>query len=248
MKRIGIAFLLVAGAVAAVFFLRRSEPAAPVVKPEVKAETKAPVEPMKFEAPLGGEYVPLPEDDGEHGEFTTSTDILKQQLFKKEPKLGEFDSFREHVLPDSATREAYRKLLADEAMLAQVKDDLLHPKDLKDTTATNVKRLMQIDYLRESLAWKDNPKREKVMDAVAGIISEDSFAPGMPADVKRSLAASKMELFEIFSGHDAARTAALVEQAKGTRQEKLVQYFAEANERRIAKERELSLQSKTTNP
>lgn len=247
MKRIGIAILLAAGAIAAVFFLRRSEPAAPAPTPEAKpvaaANPSTPAAP-----PMAGESVPLPEDDGEHGEFTTSTDILKQQLFKTDPRLGEFDSFREHVLPDAATREAYRKLLSDEAMLADVADDLTHPKDLKDTMATNVKRLMQIDYLRESLAWKDNPKRDKVMSAVEGIISEDSFAAGMPSDVKRSLAATKMELFEIFSGHDSERTASLVQQAKGTRQEKLVQYIAESNERRIAKERELSLQGQKPNP
>jgi hypothetical protein len=248
MKRIGIAFLLAVGAIAAVFFLRRSEPAAPAPASEPKPAAAAPSAPQPAAAPLVGEAVPLPDDDGEHGEFTTSTDILKQQLFKTDPRLGEFDAFREHVLPDAATREAYRKLLADEEMIADVTDDLAHPKDLKDSMATNVKRLMQIDYLRESLAWKDNPKREKVMASVEGIISEDSFGAGMPADVKRSLAATKMELFEIFSGHDAERTAALVDKAKGTRQEKLVQYFAETNERRIAKERELSIQGQKPNP
>lgn len=247
MKRIGIAFLLAVGAIAAVFFLRRSEPAAPTPTSETRP-VAAPVAPTPATAPLVGEAVPLPEDDGEHGEFTTSTDILKQQLFKTDPRLGEFDSFREHVLPDAATREAYRKLLSDEEMIADVTEDLLHPKDLKDTMSTNVKRLMQIDYLRESLAWKENPKREKVMASVEGIIGEDSFAAGMPADVKRSLAATKMELFEIFSGHDAERTASLVVKAKGTRQEKLVQYFAETNERRIAKERELSIQGQKPNP
>lgn len=247
MKHIGIAFLLAIAAIAAVYFLSGSEPAAPVA-PAAKpaAPVTAPI--AKTAAPLMGEAVPLPEDEGEHGEFTTSTDILKQQLFKTEPRLEEFDSFREHVLPDAATREAYRKLLSDEEMLADVADDLAHPKDLKDTMATNVKRLMQIDYLRESLAWKDNPKRAKVIAAVEGIISEDSFAATMPADVKRSLAASKMELFEILSGHDSERTASLVQSAKGTRQEKLVQYFAEANERRIAKERELSLQGQKPTP
>jgi hypothetical protein len=219
------------------------------MKAEAPAPSAAPAASSLASAPpAAGEPVPLPEDDGEHGEFTTSTDIFKQQLFKREPKLGEFDSFREHVLPDEAMRAAYHKLLADEGMLAQVRDDLLHPKYTKDTPETNVKRLMQIDYLRESMAWKENPKREKVLAAVESIVAEDAFSSGMALDVKRSLAATKMELYEIFSGHDIARTTALLEKAKGTRQEAMMQYFADANQRRIAKERELSLQAKSPSP
>jgi hypothetical protein len=113
---------------------------------------------------------------------------------------------------------------------------------------TNVKRLMQIDYLRESLAWKDNPARADVIDMVATVIAEDAFAAGMPGDVKRSLAATKMELFQILSGHDAALVQKLVEKAQGTRVEAMLKYFAESNQRRIEKERELSLQAKAPSP
>jgi hypothetical protein len=215
-----------------------TERPAPAAEPRPAAQPSIP--PMLA---LREEKVELPEDEGEHGEFTTATDIFKQKLFKKEPKLAQFDYFREHVLLDSATREDYRKLLADKAMLEQTRNELLHPKDTKDTTETNVKRLMQVDYLREALAWKEHPGRAQVLDMVESIILEDSFTAQMPPDVKRSLSATKMELYEIFSTHEPARALALVEKARGTRLDKMVQYFAEYNQRRIVKERELSVQA-----
>jgi hypothetical protein len=219
-----------------------TRPAKAEPSPEAKPAAPAPpsVPPM-LASP--GTPVNLPEDEGEHGEFTTSTDILKQRLFKKEPKLAQFDYFREHVLLDSVTREDYRKLLADKAMLAKVRNDLLHPTDRKDTTESNVKRLMEIDYLREAMDWKEHPGRKDMLAEVEKIILEDSFTADMPADVKRSLAATKLELYEIYSAQAPERALALVDEARGTRLEKMLEYFAEHNQRRLAKERELSLQA-----
>lgn len=216
-------------------------------EPSTRAATPPPtqiaVPPMlaPVETPLN-----RPEDEGEHGEFTTSTDILKQQLFKKEPKLAQFDYFREHVLLDSVTREDYRKLLADKSMLEQTRNELLHPKDAKITMASNVKRLMQIDYLREAMDWKEHPQRTGLLDDVERIILEDTFTSEMPPDVKRALAATKMELFEILYKQDPARAQSLVEKARGTRLEQMLAFFADHNQRRLAKERELSLQAQNT--
>lgn len=211
---------------------------APESKPAAPAQPSVPPLLASPETPVN-----LPEDEGEHGEFTTSTDILKQKLFKKEPKLAQFDYFREHVLLDSVTREDYRKLLADKAMLEKVRNDLLHPTDLKDTNESNVKRLMEIDYLREAMDWKEHPERKDLLAEVERIILEDSFTADMPVDVKRSLAASKMELYEIYSAQAPERALALVGEARGTRLEKMLEYFGEHNQRRLARERELSLQA-----
>ena len=224
-------------------------PAPVAARPETPPAPKPAAAPAQPSIPpmLARNEVNLPEDEGEHGEFTTSTDILKQKLFKKEPKLAQFDYFREHVLLDSVTREDYRKLLADKDMLQKVREDLLHPTDPKDTMESNVKRLMEIDYLREAMDWKEHPDRKNLLSEVERIILEDSFTAEMPADIKRSLAATKMELYEIFSAQAPERALAMVEKARGTRLEKLMQYFAEHNQRRLAKERELSLQAQKQN-
>ena len=247
-------------AVVAVKIALSGEPEVPPVPEqeqiaEAPSEPPPPLEPILVKPPLAppaseGEFtmaqaVNLPEDEGEHGEFTTSTDILKQKVFKADPKLAQFDYFREHVLLDSVSREDYRKLLRDKEMLEQTRNDLLHPTDAKESMQGNVKRLMKIDYLREGLSWKENPDRAALLDMVENIILEDSFTAEMDPSIKRSLAATKLELYQLFSDHDPARALAMVEKAQGTRLEKMLQYFAESNQLRLDREREISLQART---
>ncbi|HEX5744737.1 MAG TPA: hypothetical protein VFZ09_00760 [Archangium sp.] len=185
----------------------------------------------------------IPGEEGEHGEFTTNTDLMKQKIFKTEPKLAQFDYFREHVLLDSNGRKDYQALLADRAMYEQTRQSLLHPESAKDSMPANVKRLMQVDYLREALAWKENPERKPLLSEVERIILEDSFGPDMAPDVKRSLAATKFELFELLYRQDPERALALAESARGTRLEKLMEYIATRAQGIVAKEKEMSLQA-----
>jgi hypothetical protein len=217
-------------------------PAAPP-KPEPASAAQAQAPAAQPPEMLAAPPEAIPGDEGVHGEFTTSTDLVKQKIFKTEPKLAQFDYFREHVLLDSNSRKDYEALLADRAMYEQTRRALLYPTDAKDTVESNIKRLMQIDYLREALAWKENPERSHLISEVEALLREDSFGPTMPPDVKRSVAATKMELFEILHDQEPGRTQALVEAARGTRLEKLMEYIAARNQRRLAKEKELSLQA-----
>lgn len=188
------------------------------------------------------------EDEAAPGEFTTETDLRKQRVFKTEPKLAEFDYFREHVLQDSVTREAYRRLLSDQAFVAKTRNDLLHPEGTENPNEANAKRLMEIDYLRESIRWKENPARAKVMDEVARVISEDSFEPEMHLALKRSISATKMELYEVFAEQDPNRARLLVDAAKGTRLEGMLQYFRTHDQQRLAKEAQLGLGQQGAEP
>ncbi len=184
-----------------------------------------------------------PGDEGEHGEFTTSTDLVKQKIFKTEPKLAQFSYYREHVLLDSNSRKDYEALLADRAMYEQTRHALLYPMEARDSMESNIQRLIRIDYLREALAWRANPERGHLLSEVESLILEDSFGSTMPPDVKRSVAATKMELFELFHDQEPGRARAMVEAARGTRLERLLEYIAARNQRRLAKEKELSLQA-----
>jgi len=194
-------------------------------------------------SPLASAPAAAPGDDGEPGEFTTTTDRVKAELFKTEPELARFDSFREHVLLDSNGREDYEALLADTRMYEQLRRALSASTEAEETLESSVKRLMQIDYLREALAWRQNPARAQLVSTVERIILEDSFTAELSPGARRSMAATRMELFEIFADQEPERAGALVEAAKGTPLEKLVRHFAARNQRRLVKERELSVQA-----
>ncbi|HYO74515.1 MAG TPA: hypothetical protein VEU33_51420 [Archangium sp.] len=218
-------------------------PPAPVAAAPPAAQAR-PAAPLPQPPELLAAPEELPGEEGEHGEFTTNTDLMKQKLFKTEPKLAQFDYFREHVLLDSNGRKDYQALLADRTMYEQTRHALLHPEAAQqDSMPANVKRLMQIDYLREALAWKENPERPQLLTEVERIILEDAFGPEMAPDVKRSLAATKFELFELLYRQEPERAQALVVAARGTRLEKLLEYVATRSQRIVAKEKELSLQA-----
>ncbi|HZH17443.1 MAG TPA: hypothetical protein VE057_24030 [Archangium sp.] len=219
-------------------------PSRPAPAPPPAEQARPPSPPQPPELLAAPEEIPG--EEGEHGEFTTTTDLVKQKIFKTEPKLAQFDYFREHVLLDSNGRKDYQALLADKTMYEQLRQALLHPTDAKESVESSFKRLMQIDYLREALAWKENPERSHLISALENIILEDSFGPGMNPDVKRSLAATKFELFELLYRQDPERARALVEAARGTRLEKLLEHVATRTQRIVAKEKELSLQAQRT--
>ncbi|WP_224364842.1 hypothetical protein [Hyalangium versicolor] len=207
----------------------RDAPAARPVVPQPPALLAAPEE--------------IPGEEGPHGEFTTTTDLLKAKLFKTEPELARFDYFREHVLLDSEARKDYEALLADTRMYEQQRRALGSPAEGDASLEASVQRLMRIDYLREALAWRQNPSRESLLSTLEGILLEDSFRPGLPLYARRSMAATRMELYELFADQEPERARALVEAARGTSLEKLLQYIAAHNQRRLAKEQELSLQA-----
>ncbi|MFE8598787.1 hypothetical protein [Archangium violaceum] len=221
-------------------------PAVPSRPAPTPAEQARPSAPLPKPPELLAAPEEFPGEEGEHGEFTTTTDVVKQKIFKTEPRLAQFDYFREHVLLDSNGRKDYQVLLADRSMYEQTRSALSHPGDDKDSMESNVKRLMRIDYLREALSWKENPERPHLLSTLEGIILEDSFEPGMGPEVKRSLAATKFELFELLYKQDPERARALVGSARGTRLEKLMEYIATRTQRIVAKEQDLSLQAKRT--
>jgi hypothetical protein len=221
----------------------QAEAPPPAPAPAAHAEANARPAPA---APAEPSPVPkpeeIPQDEGTHGEFTSSLDLVKEKLLKQDVDLAKFDYFHKRVLKDSVLRGDYHKLLSDRAMLNRTKEQLLHPPGGTDGTEANVRRLMQIDQLREALSWKENPERDQVLAMVEEIILADAFHSGLQPDAKRSLAATKLELYEIFSENSPERALKLVEMAKGGRLEKMLAYFAEHNQRRLAKEHEISLQ------
>ncbi|WP_224240222.1 hypothetical protein [Hyalangium gracile] len=185
----------------------------------------------------------VPGEEGAHGPFTTTTDLLKARIFKAAPELARFDYFREHVLLDSHARKDYEALLADTRMYEQLRRTLASPTETEPSLESSIERLMRIDFLREALAWRQNPAREQLLATVEGLLLEDSFQPGLSLHTRRSMAATRMELYELFADQEPERARALVETAKGTSLEKLIQHIAARNQRRLVKEQELSLQA-----
>lgn len=150
-----------------------------------------------------------------------------RNIFKETPALARFAYFQQHVLLDAQGKQRYHGLLADAGFFRGIRQDLRFPQELRASHKGQIRRLMGIDAIREALAWTDNPQRPSVLGLVEEILLADNIRPDLPLDLRQSLAANKLELFEILQSEEPARAAYVVERSRNTNQEALIDYVVE---------------------
>ncbi|EYF01380.1 hypothetical protein [Chondromyces apiculatus] len=164
------------------------------------------------------------DDEGDNGAL--------RAVLEGDAWLASYWDFRNRPLMGADSRASYRALLSDPEMHEKVRRDLRDPEPTGPATQRNLQQLMEIDYLRDAIAWDDNPLREELLDLVAAMITEDNFVSGSDDDMRRTKAAVKRELYEMLVEVDAARAAAVVDDCRGTRLEGLVAFLADDAARR----------------
>lgn len=151
-------------------------------------------------------------------------DVLGRVL-ANDPQLAAFKHYHRRPLLDGSSRARYRELLSDPAVMAGVKHDLLSPEEARADQASEIKRLMKIDYLREALEWKDNPMRPALIALVSELVLTDNFPPEMGMEMRVSLSGNKRELYELLYEVAPDRAQAALRSSKGTRLEPLIAYI-----------------------
>jgi hypothetical protein len=170
-------------------------------------------------------------------------DQIIEQILKDNKRLGLFMNLHKAVLPDKQTREEYRKVLSDPAMMTAMAEDLMDPGSGHPEAAEYYRRLMTVDYFEAALNWNDNPQRQKVLELMQDIIAKDNFAGDQDTSRRQVLGGSKMELYRLLFEHDAQKVTELVAQAKGTRMEPLIAWMSEEERRLRAREEEILKES-----
>ena len=243
--RVGFVSLAAAGIAAAVLMLWWGDRApAPVTATEHAAEAKAGASVHAGARPelTGGGATGVPDEpsalEDDDSDNPLAGDIRK--ILANDAQLNTFMYYHRRPLLDDAALAAYHKFLADPAVLAAMKHDLLYPEEARPDQASNIKRLMKIDYLRAALEWKDNPSRETVIAATSEIITTDNYPAGMAADMKLSLSGNKMELFQLLSETAPQQLASVIVATKGTRLEPLIGHIIKSDEARKAAEAQLA--------
>ncbi len=157
--------------------------------------------------------------------------LLRSALADREG-LQEFWRYHRAPLMSEADRDAYRDLLSDPEMHEQVRQDLLQPDEKEHASQQNLQQLITVDYLRDALAWRDNPSHADLLEMITATLLTDNFEPGQDASTRHTIGTVKMELFETLYDHAPSRAAAVVEAARGTRLEALIEFIAQHVHRR----------------
>lgn len=160
--------------------------------------------------------VPLPTVPGPGSMESAVKDVQRAN-----PQLGEFYSLRTKAIRTSREQRHYHELLADPAMLAAAREDLLSAQrggQESMTQRAELKRILNIRYMASAANLEDNPNRQNAMAAMADVVMAE-LPPGLARDARGSLLGDKMELYQYLLLNDRARADDLMMRAKGSRLE-----------------------------
>jgi hypothetical protein len=233
-KRLMMGGILVALAVVVALVLRETEdPEHPADGKTVSSATGTRIRKPAPSISLPGKQLP------NTVESALMDDEVLESIVKKDKKLELFMRYYKAVLPDEQTRDEYRKLLSDPAMMTAMAADLMDPGNGHPHSAEYYRRLMLVDYFEAALTWKGNPQRQKLLELTRDVITKDNFGGDQDSSRRQVLGGSKMELYHLLYAQDAQKAGEMVAQAKGTRMEPLLNWMAEEEVRRGTREQEI---------
>lgn len=157
----------------------------------------------------------LPSDLGltQDTQMSESPDI--NIVINKDKILEKFYGYYRKVLPSDFDRKSYEIMLSDTQMHRKVKDNILHPpSSMEERKFSVAQRMMEIDYLREVVNWKENPQQRSSIDLLEELIETNNFYADQDIDLKYSIATNKMELYQILFEYDSERAAILLDRVR----------------------------------
>jgi hypothetical protein len=240
-KTFAIAVLALA-AIAVVLSLRSARtgagdvtaPAAQSPGPEASGAQAAPGEDSMSVAPArpGSPLLPLPavfeearhraenpRDTWSAGSDEGSLDGALQRMQELNPRLGKFHTLRSKALRTSEEQQQYLDMLADPAMLAEAKNNLLAAlQGAEMPQEEELERVMQIRYMSSALTWEGNPQRDQVIASMTELVLAELPA-GLVPEVRGSLLGDKVELYQYLLLNNPALADELMARVQGTKLE-----------------------------
>jgi hypothetical protein len=218
-RRVAVLVVMVSLTVVAWLYLR---PGPTSSSTSVRAPSVGPVVSSRLPAPAGAApslsraadrptraAVPLP--------------AAMQKVLDDNPQLGQYYRLQQKVLPTEDERVALRHMLSDVELIRMLKEDLLTSEKAYSKEA-EAKRMVEVEFLSDAVAWADNPEMKAVTEAIEGFVFADNISADAPEDLAQSLAGDKMELYTQMLHRAPERAASLAERARGKNVESFLAY------------------------
>lgn len=143
---------------------------------------------------------------------------------KSEPyreKLKHYETFRSRVLLKGGEAAEKQRLLANVKPIQWIESQLSASKDFG--TETLGEHLTMIDFLEDSLTWKENPARTEALDSLERALKTNNLSHGSK-ETKQMIAGDKMELFAILTQEEPSRAKDLLERTEDKQLLNVFQY------------------------
>jgi hypothetical protein len=132
----------------------------------------------------------------------------RHTLLESDPILYEYRMLAEKVILDADERTSFHRLLQDTWLLERAKQDVLNPNTSHPLKQDSLKRLYQLDFLADAMAWGENPERTAVMDNLTSII-QTSIPEDFERDWRKSSIGDRIEAYAILRAGDPEKAAEL---------------------------------------
>lgn len=160
-----------------------------------------------------------PRDTWSAGSADGSLDGALQRMQENNPKLGKFHTLRSKALRTSDEQQQFLDMMADPAMLAAARGNLLDAlQGAASTQEEELERVMQIRFLSSSASWEGNPQRDQAIASMTELVLAELPA-GLPSDIRGSLLGDKVELYQYLVLNNPALADELMARVRGTKLE-----------------------------
>jgi hypothetical protein len=150
-----------------------------------------------------------------------------KRALEDDPDMAHYYWLAQKVVPTEEHRRMRQEMLSDPELIQKAKMDLLAPGESTYSKEGEAKRMLDVEFLTDAIAWADNPEIESVHEAIEDVLFAENIYKDTPDDLAQSLAGDKMELYTQVLHTSPERAAAMAEQAHGRQVEALLKHSKE---------------------
>jgi len=149
--------------------------------------------------------------------------VMKRAL-DEHPELSQYHWLAQKVLPTVEHRRMLEEMLSDLELIEKAKLDLLASSETDYSREEEAKRMLQVEFLSDAIAWKENPEMAAIVEAIEDVLLADNISADMPDDLAQSLAGDKMDLYTQVLHSSPDHAATIAEHASGKPVDPLLTY------------------------
>jgi hypothetical protein len=155
-------------------------------------------------------------------QYQTPSTLVKlvESVLNSDRELAEFYKLREKALRTKAEKQRYKEILADPIRIQAAKEELLEATETDEDMSQEdeIRRLLQLRYLKSALDWADNPRHGDALDSIKDVLFAELPAT-MPESRRGSVLGDKIDLYQhLLIGHPK-QAQMLKQEAMGTKHE-----------------------------
>jgi hypothetical protein len=109
------------------------------------------------------------------------------------------------VLPSSQEVQTEKALFSSKELIQYAEAQLLSTDEAAQTKTGEERRMQSIDFFEAALRWRENPRRQEVLEAMSRVVERPVASLELPLAFRRSLGGDVIELYTVLLQQEPTR-------------------------------------------